>query len=516
MRVQSATGKKAAVASGHPLATAAAIGALEAGGTVADAAIAGAAALTVALPQACSLGGDCFALIHAGGKTYGINGSGASPMALPDRVSAEQIAWGPLSCGVPGMLGAWETIHGKFGKLPWRRLFAPAVAMARDGIPVARDLARAMRDHVERLRADPGCRALFLDDGQPYTEGAPFTQPAVAKSLDAIAADTGSVFYGGPIGERLCAAIAARGGALRPDDLRAYAPRWAEPLQIAYRGRTVRAMPPNSYGVIMLMQLAALEDCALSRLTLDSVERLRLLIVAARESFRVGRRFIADPRLIAGALPEALSAKTIGAIRATVHAAAHDPVELPRAQGTAVISVADSRGDGAVIVQSVFAPFGALVADAGTGIVLNNRLMGFSAAPGDINAPAPGKRPAHTLNPGMVFEGDRLALLLATPGGSGQTITLTQVLTNMIDLGLELDAAIEAPRWSMDLKGNFTLEQQFGQDMVRRLAAVGIEAGVAAPEQRFFFGSAECVARGDDGTLTAVADFRREAAAAAI
>ena len=516
MRVQSAKGRKAAVASGHPLATAAALGILEAGGSVADAAVGGGAALSVVLPQACSLGGDCFVLVHAGGRTHGINGSGAAPQALPKLVSAEQLAVGPLSCAVPGALGALESLHRKFGKLPWARVLKPAIDMARNGIPVGRDLARGMRENIERLGSDPGCSALFLRDGQPVAEGSVLRQPGMARSLEAIAAADAGVFYRGPLGERLCATVKVRGGALDPGDLKSYAPIWVEPLQTRYRGLTVCAMPPNSYGAIMLMQLAALDGCTLAGHEINSPERLRLLIIAARESFRLGRPYIADPGAVGSSISEALSERKIAEIRAAFEAGGGQPAEIPRARGTAVISVANAGGDGVAIVQSVFAPFGGLVADAETGFVMNNRLMGFSTKPGDLNGPAPGKRPAHTLNPAMAFKDDRLALVLATPGGSGQTITLTQVLSNRIDLGLELDAAIEAPRWSMDLKGNFTLEEALGSDMVRALAARGIETRIAAPEQRFFFGSAECVEIGRDGTLTAAADFRREAGAGAI
>lgn len=184
MRVRSAKGRKAAVASGHPLATAAAIGILDDGGTVADAAVGGAMALSVLLPQACSLGGDCFVLVHSDGRTQGINGSGPSPQALPRYVSADQLAAGPLSCAVPGALGALEALYRKFGRLPWARLLQPAIAMARDGIPVGRDLARGMHENAERLRADPGCRAVFLYDGQPCAEGTQLKQPGMARAAE--------------------------------------------------------------------------------------------------------------------------------------------------------------------------------------------------------------------------------------------------------------------------------------------------------------------------------------------
>jgi len=516
MRVRSAQGKKAAVACGHSLANAAAIGVFADGGSVADAAIAGAVALNVVLPQACSLGGDCFILAHTTGTTQGINGSGPSPLGLPRAVTAEQLAAGPLSCAVPGALGGLEALHRQFGKLPWKRLLAPAIKLARNGIPVGRDLARGMQDYLDRLRADPGCRTLFLENDRPYAQGALLQQPAMARALEAIAADGTDAFYRGPVGKQLCAAVQERGGALSVDDLKAYAPIRVEPLETRYRGHTVRAMPPNSYGAIMLMQLAALDGCNLSTLPADSPERFRLLIIAARESFRLGRHFIADPACVGSSTEHALDPRTVAEIQDALRANTKRPAEAAHGHGTAVISVANGAGDGVAIVQSVFAPFGGIVADPGTGFVLNNRLMGFSVKPGDINAPAPGKRPAHTLNPAMAFEDGRLALVLATPGGSGQTITLTQVLSNRIDLGMSLDAAIDAPRWSMDLKGNFTLEDAFGVTMVEALASRGIDARVATPDQRFFFGSAECVEIGRDGSLTAAADYRREAAAGAI
>jgi gamma-glutamyltranspeptidase/glutathione hydrolase len=516
MRVQSAKGRKAAVACGHALAKEAALGVFADGGGVADAAVAGAVALNVVLPQACSLGGDCFILAHAGGKTHGINGSGPSPQRLPPAATAEQLVNGPLSCAVPGALGALEALHRKFGKLSWKRVVAPAIALARDGIPVGRDLARGMQENLARLAADPGSHALFLDNGRPQTEGSRLRQPAMARTLETIAADGAAAFYRGPLGKRLCDTVAARGGVLHLSDLEAYAPLWVEPLETRYRGYTVRAMPPNSYGAIMLMQLAALDGCDLAALPAESAERLRLLIVAARESFRLGRRFIADPTVVGAAVGKLLSPDTIGEIQTELRADVRRPAAATHGHGTAVISVADDKGEGVAIVQSIFAPFGALVSDPATGFVLNNRLMGFSVRPGDINAPAPGKRPAHTLNPGMAFDGDRLAFVLTTPGGSGQTITLTQVLSNRVDLGMPLDQAIDAPRWSMDLKGNFTLEDAFGPATIEALAARGIEARIAAPAQRFFFGSAECVEVARDGTLTAAADYRREAAAGAI
>ena len=514
MRTQAATGRNFAVVSGHALASQAALQVLKTGGNPVDAALAGAAVLTVALPHACTLGGDCFILVHAKGQTHGLNGSGPSPAALPANPAPEQLSRGPLSPAVPGMLGAWEALHRRFGSKPWAELMEPAVALARDGVPASREYVASLHMNLAPLLKDTGSRALFLPDGQPPKEGTTLRQPALAGAFERIAADGADALYRGWIGDRLCQALARLGGVMSPADLAAYQPIWVEPLRHGYRGLTVRVMPPNSYGLAMLLQLAALEGTPLGRHKVGSPERLRLLMLAARAAFKHGAPYFADPRVAGDRVGDALAPAAIEALRAEL-AGADTAAEPPRGRGTAVISVGNAAGEGVTIVQSIFAPFGSFVSDPETGIVFNNRLFGFSTVPGHVNAAAPAKRPAHTLSPAMVFEGDRLAMLLGTPGGSGQTITLTQVLTNMVDQKLDLASAIAEPRWSMDLKGNFALEPEIEPDMPRRLAALGVEARPATEDQRYFFGSAECITLDPKDGLLAVADFRREAAASA-
>jgi gamma-glutamyltranspeptidase/glutathione hydrolase len=514
MRTQSATGRSHAVVSGHALASEASLAVLKKGGNPVDAALAGAAVLTVALPHACTLGGDCFILVHGKGRTRGINGSGPSPAGLPANVRPEQLARGPLSSAVPGMLGAWEALHKEFGSRPWAELMAPAAALARDGVPASREYVASLHMNLAPMLKDPGSRALFLPDGTPLAEGTTLRQPALAAAFDSVAKDGAAALYRGWIGERLCQALGRLGGVMSRADLEAYQPIWVEPFKGSYRGLTVRAMPPNSYGLALLLQLAALDGSDLARHKVGSPERLKLLMLAARAAFRLGAPYFADPRLVADKIGGALDPSMVAALRAALADVA-PAAEPPRGRGTAVISVGNAAGEGVTIVQSVFAPFGSFVSDAETGIVFNNRLFGFSTVPGHINAAGPAKRPAHTLSPAMVFDGGRLKYLLGTPGGSGQTITLTQVLTNMVDHKLDLASAIAAPRWSMDLQGNFALEPEIEADMPKRLAALGVEARPATEEQRYFFGSAECIAFDPKDGLLAVADFRREAAAAA-
>jgi len=513
MPVEARTGKRFAVVAGHPLAADAAAQLLQdGGGNVVDAAIAGAAVLTIALPHACSLGGDCFALVHVGGQTYGVNGSGRSPTKLPVDASPQQLAGGPLSCSVPGVLGGWQELHRRFGRLPWRMLFPRAIELAQQGVPVASELAGAMRRLREPLMRDPGCRALFLQDGQPWQYGERLVQPALASTFDTLAAEGARALYEGDIGATLCRGIQAAGGVLDREDLAEYRPDWVAPLEYVYRGHAVRVMPPNSWGVFMLMQLAALDGVAFGDRPRGSSDRFDPLIRAARASFSIGSRFVADPRDVADALPKALSASTVQALRTAMAVGVASASAVQQSQGTAVISVADSEGNGITIVQSVFMPFGSLVADSSTGIVMNNRLLGFTNDPSHPNRAAPAKRPAHTLNPVMVLNHGKLHWLMGTPGGSGQTLTLVQVLSNLLDYGMDLTAAVAEPRWSMDLEGQLLLEPEIGADVADALAARGLNTRIAA-EQRTFFGSAECIEYVQDG-LSAVADHRRNAGVA--
>ena len=481
------------------------------GGNVVDAAIAGAATLTVTLPHACSPGGDVFALVHRDGVSYGLNGSGTAPAKLPAGLAPEQLAGGALSIGIPGVVGGWEAMHTMFGSMPWRDLFAGAVALTRRGFAPSPDLVAGRRAFDAGVRADPGTAAIY---GSMLDPGATLVQPALGDTLDTIAREGAFAFYEGDIGRSMCDAIRSRGGVLDRADLAAYMPLWVEPIETTYRGHTVRAMPPNSYGLFMLLQLAALEGIDLSAEPRGSASRIACLIRAARAAFAAGDSYVMDPAN-APRVSDALGEKSRRALRDAMRTRGDSRAGASPSNGTAVISVADAAGNGITLVQSVFMPFGAMVADTATGIVMNNRLLGFATDPAHPNAPAARKRPAHTLNPAMVIRDGRLRWLMGTPGGSGQTITLTQVLTHCVDDGLGLADAITAPRWSMDLKGNALVEPEAERGIIESLAALGITARDAGA-QHSFFGSAECISLEPDGTLVAAADFRRDAHAGAV
>lgn len=508
-------GRSAAISCSHPAGAAAGWEALARGGGVADAALAAAAALTVVLPQASTLGGDAFILFHdaASGQTHGINASGRSPAGLDaGPLQAAQIERGPLSCTVPGVVAGWELLHRRFGRMAWTDILSRAIDLAEGGFPASPGLASATAAHRGLLEQDPGAAALFLDKG-PLQAGALFRQPALASTLRLISSGGAEAFYRGPISASLGRCIRARGGALAESDLAGCSAEWVQPLALQYRGLDVRVMPPNSYGLFMLLQLAALSDVDFSGVAAAAPERYAALIAAAKSAFAAGDRSVADPSVVGAGTPGVLSESGIAALRGDFRRRAGSA--LPNRGGTTVVAVADEHGNAAAIVQSIFLVYGSAVADAETGILMNDRMLGFTLEKDHPNAAAPAKRPAHTLNPVMTFGKTGLRHVLLTPGGPGQTLTLTQVLQAAMDHGLPLHEAVALPRWSMDLAGAVIVETGLPEAGFQALRAMGIAAGRGAAGSPFF-GSAECVERLPGGGMVAVADDRREAHAIGI
>jgi gamma-glutamyltranspeptidase len=507
-------GRSAAIVCGHPSAAAAGWEALARGGSVADAAIAAASVLAVVLPQACTLGGDAFILLHEAqsGRTFGLNASGRSPARTsPAALDAAKLERGVLSCATPGVVAGWEALHSRFGRLPWRDLLARAIELADRGFPASPGLAAATATYRVLLEQDPGATQLFLRNG-PLKPGMLFRQPQLAATLDGLAHGGAQAFYRGAAAASVARYVRSRGGWLDADDFAGCAADWVDPIEAGYRGLRVRVMPPNAYGLFMLLQLIALDDIDLANVKANAPERYAALIAAAHTAFAAGDKHVADPS-VAAPLDTILSDRGIAAVRADFRK------RLGRAPsnrgGTAVVAITDEHGNGAAVVQSVFLVFGSGVADPDSGILLNDRMLGFNLAAGHPNAVAPSKRPAHTLNPVMTFDRGALRHVLLTPGGPGQTLTLTQVLQAAVDHGLPLHEAVALPRWSMDLGGNTIVEPELPDAPLEGLKALGVTAARGAKGAPFF-GSAECVERLPGGGVLAVADDRREAHAIAV
>lgn len=505
------TGSRGMVCASHQRAADAGAEVLRAGGSAVDAAIAGGAVICALLPQAVSIGGDGFMLYRgaADARVYALNATGASPAAadaarypngIPER--------GVDSFSVPGLIGGWGEAHRRFGRMPWKDLFGAAIECAREA-PMPRTVANAAEGYRDMLSRDAVATELFYDGG---AESGPLRkvmrQPALAASFERLAGDGADAFYKDWGAESLSAFVQREGGAMTAADIRAYAPEWVEPISTAYRDCRVWGFPPNSYGLLMLLQLKAIAGFDMSRFGFSSTERFRALISAAHAALAVGLDRIYDGSP-AGPDDEDLCT----ALSRKMAAAGGEGVS--NRGGTATISAVDRDGNLSVNILSVYMLFGSGRIDPGTGIVLQNRMAGFDTAPGKPRSLAPGRRPPHTLNPCIVEKDGKPWIGIVTPGGPGQTLTLTQVISAAVDLGMPLGDVIAGPRWSMDFTGTSILEHGLPPDMSSELGAFGISA-VPAPPGSLFFGSVEAVQFLGNGELAGVADQRRDAGAAEV
>jgi gamma-glutamyltranspeptidase/glutathione hydrolase len=444
----------------------------------------------------------------ASGRTYVLNASGTAPdSATPSRFAGGMKAHGPLACVVPGLVRAWDAMHRRFGRLEWRTLFDAAIDLAQShpASQVAATRASVQRDELAR---DEGCAALYLPGGQPIGAGDILRQPALAGTLRFIADDGADAFYTGAIACKTDGFFKARDGLMRASDLAAYRPLWVEPIATAYRGHEVQAMPPNSCGALLLMQLDGLSAVESGALAADPGRRMGSQMSAMKAAFAAGVPSIADPESVPGAARHLLSPEMKAAMRAAVLELAHRDVGKDSG-GTSCLILADAEGNAISLVQSIFNVFGACLLDPETGILFNNRMQGFAHEPGKPNSVAPGKRPAHTLCPAMVLRGGHLRFAMATPGGLSQTLTNVQVLNYALDCGLDVQAAVEAPRWCNTKTGDFLMEREFPQNVVTALAGMGHKA--KRRDDGYFYGSAKMIEWLPSGALAGGADFRREA-----
>jgi gamma-glutamyltranspeptidase/glutathione hydrolase len=449
------------VAAEHPLAAAEGLQVLRAGGNAADAAIAMSGVLSVAQPMLSGPGGDCFCLWFDGGsrEVWAVNGSGAAPRAATIEAYAARghrdrlPSRGILTVAVPGMVDATCTILERWGsgRFTLEQLWRPAVRHARDGIPVARQVARYWAE-AEGLAGQHPALAAYLPGGRAPREGEVFAQPEYARTLDAIARGGRDAFYRGELGERIVAHCRERGGLLAAEDLEAHASEVHRPLSTTYRGLQVFTMAPPSQGIILLEELAVAAGWDLGGWPHLSAEAVHHLIEAKKLAFADRSAFVGDPRFVPFDAGRLLERDWVGRRRASVdprRAAQAAPV-APRgpAESTTYLCAVDRDGNAISFITSVSGHWGCGEVVEGTGIVLNNRAgRGFSLVSSDANALAPGKRPMNTLHCYIATRDGCLSLVGGTPGGDGQPQYNLQVLTSMLDWGLGVQAAIEAPRW---------------------------------------------------------------------
>jgi gamma-glutamyltranspeptidase len=538
-----AAGHDIALASPHPLATAAGIAVAERGGNAVDAAVAAAMSLAVVYPHMCSAGGDVIALVASpDGRVECVNASGAAGV----RSNAEGLrrehevmpSSGPHTVTVPGAVSAWGVLSERAGRLSLGELLQPAIAQARDGVPIAPGVHRALRERADLLCLDPGMREVFFCGGAPVGAGEALRQPALAATLAEIADFGWRAFYDGPVARRVCSGMVRLGVPLVPVDLARHAPEVTAPLRARRRAGEILTAPPNSQGLLLAQILAALE-CLHPRdpLGSDAGALAELFRLVSRDR----DRHLGDPRWTDVPVEELLSpahAKKLAEAAASRAAAGRSPAsggnphavtsssaisvhQAPgaRAAGDTVAVVAmDADGYAVSLIQSVFHAFGSGLLDSETGLILHNRGAFFSLDPSSPNRLEPGKRPAHTLMPVLVREAGRIAGAHGTMGGKAQPQIHTHLLLNL-EAGRAPAEALEAPRWVLGglvtEEGDLVLAERSvpaaALDSIAT-AGLGIMAVADLDEE---VGHGQLVRRTPSGELLAATDPRADGQAAA-
>ncbi len=521
MRPERAT-QNGMVVTPHPLATAAGVDALRAGGTAVDAAVAANAMLAVVYCNACGLGGDAFALVWdpGSGRLHGFNGSGRSPAALTiERVRAAghdtMPQRGPLTIDVPGAVDAWVQLLDRFGRRSLADALAPAAQAADNGYELTAITARAI--HTALPSFDDAARAAFGEAGGP---GDTFRQPLLAETMRTIADGGRDAYYGGPIGEEIARAIQAAGGVMTADDIAAHRGEWVEPISTTYAGVEVATIPPNSQGITALMALNVLQ--ALDWPMDSPIARLHAQIEAIKVAWSERDRCIADPDRSLSDPSVLLSPEHAGwlASRMSPDESHRYTPTNPPGGGTVYLCAADRDGMMVSLIESNYMGFGSGIMGGSTGIMLQNRGAYFSLDEAHPNALAPSSRPLHTLMPGMLLRDSRAEVALGAMGGDGQPQTLIQLVTGLVDDGLDPQAVVDRPRWVVSTEGagrplgSVNLESD-GWDAatVEALEALGHEAALIEPRTPAT-GWAQVIRRRPDGSYDAGADPRADSVAA--
>lgn len=465
-------GRHGMVAAGHPLASLAGATVLRAGGNAVDAAIAVAAALNVVEPHMSGVGGDGFLMVYdrRQDSVQVVNATGAAPLAATREVYRGGIPLkGIRSCSVPGLVDGWLQAHARYGTKTLRELFAPAIDLAENGFPVSHRLAEYMAAEPGLVEY-PSSRAIFAPAGRPLRAGEILYQRDLARTLDAIAEGGAEAFYRGEIARALVRFSDEQGGLLSREDLANHRTRWQDPIAVAYRGYTIFEAPPNSSGHALLQMLSIVEQFDLKALGCNSAASVHLMVEAKRLAFADRERYLADPEWVdvpvEGLLCRDYARERAAAIdleRAMQDVAPGDPWRFqpggaanarpgPARRGqpsedTTCFCVVDRQGNAVCQLQSLQSAFGSALVAEGTGIILNNRMTYWHLEEDHVDRLEPGKRVRHTMNPAMAFKEGRLRLVFGTPGADTQVQTNLQVLTHVLDFGMTVQEAVEAPRW---------------------------------------------------------------------
>ena len=504
------------VCTSQPLAAQAGLRMLADGGSAVDAAIATAIALTVVEPVSNGIGSDAFAIVWDGRQLHGLNASGRSPAAwTPEYFGGKGVpALGWNSVTVPGAVSAWVELHAKFGKLPFERLFEPAISYGSKGFLVSPTIAEQWAAQAPLFASQAGFAETFMPGGRAPRPGELVTLRDHAATLETIATTNGEAFYRGDLAAKLEAHSSANGGAMWAGDLAAHHADWVGTISGGYRGYTVHEIPPNGQGIVALIALGILEQFDMSSFAIDSADSVHVQIEAVKLAFADAQSYVADIEHMT-VRPEHLLDREYLRQRATLidrDRAKPASAGTPRG-GTVYLTAADASGVMVSMIQSNYMGFGSGVVVPGTGISLQNRGADFTVAPGHPNQVGPNKRPYHTIIPGFLSKDGAPVMSFGVMGGPMQPQGHVQVVARIVDHGQNPQAACDGPRfrWAQGLQ--VCCESGFPASTLDELRRRGHE--LVTTDDYNQFGSCQAIWRLDDGYL-GVSDPRRDGQAVGI
>lgn len=518
--------KRGMVCTSQPLASQAGLTILQQGGNAIDAAIATAICQTIVEPTNNGLGSDCFALVWTGGKLHGLNGSGYAPQRLtPEAVAASGATermplrgWEAVT--VPGAPSAWAELHKRFGRLPFAKLFEPAIYYAEQGYPVSPIVARFWQEGIDALTPYKNNLAIapwfatfdVHGNGVAPKTGELVTLPDHAKTLRILADSYCESYYSGELAQRLVEFSDKTGGYLSLEDLADYRAEWVEPVHINYHGYDVWEMPPNGHGITALMALNILKGMEIG--AKDTGDTFHKQIEAMKLAFADGMHYIADPRYMQTRVEELLSDAYAAQRRALIGETALEPTHgKPFCGGTVYLCTADGEGNMVSFIQSNYKDFGSGIVLPGYGINLNDRGAGFSLNPELDDYLAPRKKPYHTIIPGFLTHEGEAVGPFGVMGAYMQPQGHVQVIMNTVDWLLNPQTALDAPRWQWIAGKEIWLESSLAPEIVEDLRRRGHEVRVL--EDDTTFGRGEIIWRDSNGVLAGATEPRADGVVAA-
>jgi len=515
-------GLNGAIATSNVHASQAGLGILKAGGNAMDAAIAACAVQCVVDPMQTGIGGDCFALVARNGEgaVEGLNGSGRAPMALTaDYLRAQgfdkMLPTSVHSVTIPGAIDAWTRLHETYGRMDFADILAPAIDYAENGFPVTQRTSVDWEMGVAKLQKNETASKLFLKDGKAPKAGSVWRLPELAATLKAIAKTGRAAFYEGPLAEQMVESLRAAGGLHEAKDFAATSANYVTPIHADYADHRVHQIPPNGQGITALIMLNILSRLGLDGLDPNGSMRLHLEAEAARLAYLARNKYVADPEQADVPVEMLLSDKFADHLCGFIEKGkAGDPTganALESHRDTIYLTVVDKDRNAVSFINSLYQGFGSGIACPNTGVIFQNRGFGFVIDPDHPNCVAPGKRPLHTIIPGMVTKDGKAAMSYGVMGGGYQPVGHAHVLTNIWNYGMDVQEAIDCPRAFYNA-GVLEVEQGISPSVRAELAAMGYKlADTAMP-----LGGGQIIAMDPEtGVLSAGSESRKDGCALA-